>query len=1223
MADRTVSVRITGDASGLLSALGRAQTGVSQLAQSMGRASQSQSWSTVSTGLLGVGAAATAAAGTAIKMAADFDESMSKVAATGDDARANIGQLRELAIDMGAKTKYSATEAATGIEVLAKAGMSTADIIGGGLSGALALAATDNMSLENAAEATATALTQFGLAGNQAGHVADLLAAGAGKAMGSVQDMSDALKNGGLVASNMGMSLEETVGTLALFAQNGIVGAEAGTQLKVMLQKLQNPSSTAKKAMDELGISAYDAGGKFVGMANLAQQLRDKTAGLSQAQRDQAMAAIFGSHAISAATVLYKAGAQGVQEWTNAVNDQGYAERAASEKMNNLKGDLEQLKGAWETLMISAGEGSQGPLRGMVQALTGVVDALNEHPKAAQAAVVALGAVGAAATAAGVAMKGITAISSFRDAMQSLTGLSGAMDTVRTGASWLKAAWDGTSTSMKVSTAASVALAAAVTAAGQALSQHIADTSKISGAMDSLAAGSISAADAIGQVNEKASGAYLSLGGPSGLAQAMMDVANPGPLEGIMSFVGGLVGMKTTTETAKGELEALDQGLAKLVQSGSAQAGPAMEQVGQYIREAGLSADQVVGQFGQTADALRQEAEAAGLAGISNQTLANWMSTGIKPAAVAAAEAAGQAGEKQRQLGEDAEAAGASVEDYASTLQSASDALNELGNAAISSSDAQIKVQQAMEQAAQAAAQNGQGLDIATKAGRDNQSALNDLASAALKAREAMVANGDGLDEINATTQQARDSFIQAAEAMGASADEAAGMADKYGLGAMSVQEFEQASKDAGQAAQEAAGQVGGLGDTAVNAGQNVAGTADNFEYMGRKAGIAAEDMYRLAQANQEGAAALDTVAQQALAQRDALTQAGASQQTIADTTNNARDAFIQQAQAMGMSAEQAGALADAYGLTSVQLDMSASSVQNATTAMQNNAAVAGLDQGAVAGLAQSHQDGVVALQAYADQSRNAAAALDAGSMSADQAASAQQNARQSFVDCAVQMGLTQDEANRLADAYGLIPGDVQTKVSAPGATQAKSDADADHQAVDAIPNQKHTNVSTSADTGPLHAVKSLLDSIVSKTVTVSVFEQHFSSGVDRALHKAAGGYISGPGTATSDSIPAWLSAGEYVIRAAAVRRYGRTLFDRLNAGVADGWHAAGGPGFARGGYVQQPRYVTMPAPAAGGQTVINVEPAVITEGQLDRYLTRSVESVTARVLTGALGRGV
>lgn len=1214
MADRTVRVRIDGDASGLMGALSQAAAAARTAGSNLEQASRGADWGKVSTGLLAVGGTLTAVAGYAVKMGADFDEAMSHVSATGSDAQSHIGQLRDLAIDMGAKTKYSATEAANGIEILAKAGMSATDILNGGLSGALALAASDNMSLEAAAEATATTLTQFGLAGSDAGHVADLLAAGAGKAMGSVQDLSDALKNGGLVASNMGMSLEETVGTLALFAQNGIVGAEAGTQLKVMLQKLQNPSSTAKKAMDELGLSAYDSSGKFVGMADIAQQLQEKTANLSQAQRDQAMAQIFGSHAISAATVLYKAGAQGVDEWASAVNDQGFAEEQASQKMDNLKGDIEQLGGAFETLMISAGNSAQGPLRAMVQGLTGILDKLNDYPGVTQAAIMVIGALGVAMVGLGASMKAVTAISEFRAAMQSLTGMAGIIDTVKTAGAglvqWgrdLVAAFNAIPTSTKAAAAGYAILTVAIAAAASALSDSLVKTDEIHGAMGQLQSGSLSASDAMRQISDAAGGAYLSLGGPSGLAQAMRDAADPGPLEGIMSFAAGLLGMQTTTETARDHVSALDQEMAKLVSSGSAQAGPALQELGGYIREAGLSASDTVSQFSQTADALRQQAQAAGVAGLSDMQLAEWMRTGVAPAAVQAGQAATGAADAQQRVAESADQAGMSAQDYASTLQSLTDALNQLGDAAISASDAQIKVEDAIAKANQAAQQNGQNLDISTQAGRANQGALNDLAESALKARDAMVKNSESLEDINGSTAHAREAFVNAAQAMGMSADEANRMADAYGLTSMTVEQAAQAQQEAAQASEQA--------------GQAAAGTADNFEYMGRKAGIGADDMYKLAQSNQEAAQAIDTTAQSYYQQRDAAIANGASQDQLNQLAQQARDSIISQAQAMGMSKDQAEQLANAYGMMQLNLDMSKSSIDNSTTAMENNARTAGLDSGMIQQLAQSHQQGVVALQAYAQQARDAAAAQDQGSMSADQAAQAQANARSQFISTARQMGLNQQQAERLADAYGLIPGHVETDVSAPGAASAIGAAIDMRNAVNAIPGSHQTTIGTSADLSGVYAAQAAINSLPSsKTVLIQTIHRSDggpSGGGGGGNTLARGGPVWGAGTATSDSIPAWLSNGEFVMRAAAVRHYGLDFMLALNA-------MRGTPRFAGGGPVR----VSASAAGSGGgrapvQNVINVEPQVITEGQLDRVLVRSVESVAARVLGKSFFQGV
>lgn len=142
-------------------------------------------------GLMAAGAAM------AVKKYADFDAQMSAVKSTGDEARASFGALRDAAVRMGADTVFSATEAAAGIENLLKAGVSARDVLGGGLKGALDLAAAGQLSVAAAAEVAATAMVQFNLSGKDVPHIADLLAAGAGKAQGEVSDLAAALGQSG------------------------------------------------------------------------------------------------------------------------------------------------------------------------------------------------------------------------------------------------------------------------------------------------------------------------------------------------------------------------------------------------------------------------------------------------------------------------------------------------------------------------------------------------------------------------------------------------------------------------------------------------------------------------------------------------------------------------------------------------------------------------------------------------------------------------------------------------------------------------------------------------------------------------------------------------------------------------------------------------------------------------------------------------------------------
>ena len=396
MALRTIGVKLTADISQYTSALARAGAATKDFQGKLDQAAKGGKLDKVadSAGIAGIGLLGLAAG--AVKMRMDFDKSMSAVQAATHAGASDIDKLRQAALQAGKDTQYSATQAANGVTELAKAGVSAADILGGGLKGALNLAAAGQLDVGEAAETAATAMTQFGLSGKDIPHIADLLAAGAGKAQGSVHDMGYALKQSGLVASQFGLSVEDTTGTLAAFASAGLIGSDAGTSFKTMLLSLANPQAKTKDAMDELGISAYNAQGKFVGITNLAQQLHDKLGGLTQAQRDQTLAMIFGTDAIRAANVLYKQGGAGIQDWINKTNTAGYASKTAGDLTNNLSGDIERLKGSIETLAIQSGSGANGGLRVLTKSLDGMVGQFLAMPPAVSGTLTVLAGVGGA-----------------------------------------------------------------------------------------------------------------------------------------------------------------------------------------------------------------------------------------------------------------------------------------------------------------------------------------------------------------------------------------------------------------------------------------------------------------------------------------------------------------------------------------------------------------------------------------------------------------------------------------------------------------------------------------------------------------------------------------------------------------------------------------------------------------------------------------------------------
>ena len=350
----------------------------------------------LSTALLLAGTAAAAMVTLAVAKNTEFDAAMSNVRAATMATAGEQKALGEAALEAGADTAYSASEAAAAEEELAKAGQSVSQIIGGSLNGALALAAAGQLQVARSAEIMATTLTQFRLPAEQAAHVSDVLASGAGKAQGSVDDLALALSYVGPLAGSVGFSLNETAGTIAYFATQGIIGEKAGTSLRGVLASLQAPSAAAQKEMDRYSISMFDASGNMLSIAGIAEQLRTKLGGLTEQERLAALGRIFGNESLNAATLLYEGGAKQVEEWTEAVNDSGYAARQAAMRQDNLAGDIEKLGGAFDTALIRTGSAANDVLRGMTQTLTELVDMYGEAPAPIQATATVVGVAAAA-----------------------------------------------------------------------------------------------------------------------------------------------------------------------------------------------------------------------------------------------------------------------------------------------------------------------------------------------------------------------------------------------------------------------------------------------------------------------------------------------------------------------------------------------------------------------------------------------------------------------------------------------------------------------------------------------------------------------------------------------------------------------------------------------------------------------------------------------------------
>jgi len=398
MADRTVKVTITAAVQGYLAAMDQVQKKNKSTSDDAKLNAEAQGRAFGELGAMGMRAGVVMAAGIALAVArfAEFDQAMSQVKAATQETAENMALLREAALDAGAKTAFTATEAANAIEELGKAGLTTEEILSGGLSGALVLAAAGGIGVAEAASYASITMKQFGLQGADAAHVADLLAAGAGKAVGDVSDLAMALNQAGLIANGAGFSIEETTGVLAAFADAGLLGSDAGTSLKTAIIALQAPSGAARKEMERLKLSFYDSNQQMLGFDEIAGQLETRLGGLSDEQRNSSLAIIFGTDAIRSANVLYTQGAEGIQKYIDQTNDAGYAAKVAADRLDNLAGDIEKLGGSFDTALIRSGSSANDVLRSLVQTLTLVVDGVGALPQPVLGLGLVLGTVTAA-----------------------------------------------------------------------------------------------------------------------------------------------------------------------------------------------------------------------------------------------------------------------------------------------------------------------------------------------------------------------------------------------------------------------------------------------------------------------------------------------------------------------------------------------------------------------------------------------------------------------------------------------------------------------------------------------------------------------------------------------------------------------------------------------------------------------------------------------------------
>ncbi|MCO4350766.1 phage tail tape measure protein [Staphylococcus agnetis] len=334
--------------------------------------------------------------GAAVKKSIDFDDSMRKVKATSGATGSEFQQLRDKALEMGAKTKFSASESADALNYMALAGWDTKDMLGG-IDGVMQLAAASGEDLGQVSDIVTDSLTAFGMKAKDSGHFADVLAQTSSKANTDVRGLGEAFKYAAPVAGALGYTVEDTSIAIGLMSNAGIKGEKAGTALRTMFTNLSKPTGDMEKKMDELGISITDSNGNMLPLRDVMDQLRGKFKNLSKEQQANAASTIFGKEAMSGALAIINASDEDYQKLTKSIDgSKGAANRMSKEMEGGIGGSLRQMKSAIESLAISIGDVMAPYIKKLAEWVSHAASKLNEMPKGTQKIVVGLGLVAAA-----------------------------------------------------------------------------------------------------------------------------------------------------------------------------------------------------------------------------------------------------------------------------------------------------------------------------------------------------------------------------------------------------------------------------------------------------------------------------------------------------------------------------------------------------------------------------------------------------------------------------------------------------------------------------------------------------------------------------------------------------------------------------------------------------------------------------------------------------------
>lgn len=369
----TLAIKDTAYKQGLKDAEGNASSSTSKIGgafKAVGKVAK--------TAMVAGSAAAVAFTKTSIDAGMNFDTAMSQVAATMGTTVDKIGNVKAKAEEMGRTTKYTATEAAEGMNILAQAGLSADEQISG-IGTVLNLASAGAMSLEESASYTAGAVKGFGDSMSNASYYADLMAKGATLANTDVRGLGEAFSGSAATAKNYGQAADSVTLSLLRLAEQNVTGSEASTALNRAMADLYTPTDDASKALDQLGVSAYKLNGEAKDFNDLVDELNGSLQGMTAKQKNNALATIFTTQGLQAFNKMTASSDATVQKFWKGIQDSsGSAAQQAATQLDNLQGDITLLSSATEGLQLAFYNTFSGTIRGAIKGITSEVSGLAE-----------------------------------------------------------------------------------------------------------------------------------------------------------------------------------------------------------------------------------------------------------------------------------------------------------------------------------------------------------------------------------------------------------------------------------------------------------------------------------------------------------------------------------------------------------------------------------------------------------------------------------------------------------------------------------------------------------------------------------------------------------------------------------------------------------------------------------------------------------------------------